>query len=136
MTVVYGDDEPSGLATMVGRLIEQNLEREPARRRLLRAAVVSITVPDAGVAITVRTGPEGVEVRDGADPAAEVAITADTDRLLELTSVPLRFGLPDLFDARGRAVLRGVVSRRVRIGGMIAHPRRLARFSSLLSVAT
>jgi hypothetical protein len=134
VTVVYGDDEPSGLATMVGGLIEQNIERDPARRRLLRPAVTSITVPDVGVAITVRTIAGGVEVRDGADASAQIAITADSDDLLELTSAPLRFGLPDLFDPRGRAVLRNVMSRRVRIRGLVRHPRRLARLSALLSV--
>ena len=135
MSVVYGTDEPSGLATMVGGLIDQNLERDPARRRLLRRSSATITVPDAGVAITVRMSSGGVEVRDGVDPAAHVAITADSERLLGLTSAPLRFGLPDPLDRRGRAVIRDVLSRRVRIRGLVTHPRRLARLSSLLSVA-
>ena len=135
MTVVYRGEEPSGLASMVGGLIDQNLERDPSRLRLLRSSSATITVPDAGVAITVRTGPGEVEIRDGADPGAQLAITADSEQLLSLTAAPLRFGLPDAFDARGRAVLRDVVSGRVRIRGMVAHPRRLARLSSLLSVA-
>jgi hypothetical protein len=101
----------------------------------LRPSSATITVPDAGVAITVRTRPGEVEIRDGVDPGAQLAIKADSERLLSLTSAPLRFGLPDVFDARGRAVLRDVVSGRVRIRGMVAHPRRLARLSSLLSVA-
>lgn len=135
MNVTYGGDEPSGLASMVGGLIDQNLERDPSRLRLLRTSSATITVPDAGVAITIRTGPGEVEVRDGADPDAPIAITADSERLLSLTSAPLRFGLPDVFDERGRAVLRNVLSGRVRIRGLLAHPRRLARLSSLLSVA-
>jgi hypothetical protein len=135
VTVVYRGEEPSGLASMVGELIDQNLERDPTRLRLLRSSSATITVPDADVAITVRTGPGEVEIRDGADPGAQLAITADSERLLSLTAAPLRFGLPDVFDARGRAVLRDVVSGRVRIRGMVAHPRRLARLSSLLSVA-
>lgn len=135
MRVVYGTEEPSGLAAMVGGLIDQNLERDPARMRLLRLSSATIAVPDAGVAITVRSSPGGVEVRDGADPAAQIAITADSDRLLGLTSAPLRFGLPDPFDPRGRAVLRDVLSGRVRIRGMLTHPRMLARLASLLSVA-
>jgi hypothetical protein len=132
--VAYPDAEPSGLATMVGGLIDQNLERDPSRRRLLRPTVATITVPDAGVAITLHLGPNVVEVRDGADADPHVAIVADSDRLLELTSAPLRFGFPDPLDRRGRAVLRDVVRGRVRIGGMMRHPRRLARLSSLLSV--
>ena len=135
MTVVYGGDEPSGLAGMVGGLIDQNLERDPSRLRLLRPSSATITVPDAGVAITVRTSPGSVEVRDGADPDTQLGITADSERLLALTSAPLRFGLPDVFDPRGRAVLGDVLSGRVRIRGLLRHPRRLARLSSLLSVA-
>jgi hypothetical protein len=120
---------------MVGGLIDQNLQRDPTRRRLLRLSSATITVPDAGVAITVQTSPGGVEIRDGADPAAQVAITADSDRLLGFTAAPLRFGLPDPFDPRGREVIRDVLFGRVRIRGMLTHPRRLARLSSLLSVA-
>jgi hypothetical protein len=74
-------------------------------------------------------------VCDGADPSAQIAITAGSAELLELTSAPLRFGLPDLFDPTGRAVLGNVVFGRVRIRGLLRHPRRLARLSALLSVA-
>jgi hypothetical protein len=135
VSVVYLDDEPSGLATMVGGLIDQNLERDPARRRLLRPALVTITVPDAGVAITLRLERGNVEIRDGADASGHLAIVADSERLMALTSVPLRIGLPDALDRRGRAVLGDVLARRVRIRGLVRHPRRLARLSSLLSVS-
>jgi hypothetical protein len=135
VSVAYLDDEPSGLATMVGGLIDRNLERDPARRRLLRPALVTITVPDAGVAITLRLERGNVEIRDGADASAHLAIVADSERLMALTSVPLRIGLPDALDRRGRAVLGDVLARRVRIRGLVRHPRRLARLSSLLSVA-
>jgi hypothetical protein len=134
VSVVLVDREPSGLATMIAGLIEQNLERDPSRRRLLRPVLVSITAPDADVSVTLRIGSERVEVADGADPTAELAIRADSSQLLALTSAPLRFGLPDPLRPAGRAVLRDVVARRVRIDGMLAHPRVLARISSLLSV--
>ncbi|MGZ4147310.1 MAG: hypothetical protein ACXVPL_06355 [Actinomycetota bacterium] len=133
MIVVFVSDDPSGLAAMVGDLIEQNLARDPARLRLLRPSIVSITAPDAGVSITITTTPGHVEVGEGTHPAASIAITADASSLLGLTASPLRFGLPDAFDRRGRAVLRDVLTRRVRIRGMFAHPRRLARLSLLLS---
>ena len=81
MTVVYGTDEPSGFASMVGGLIDQNLERDPARRRLLRPSSATLTAPDAGVAVTVLTSAGGVEVRDGEDPAAQSRSPGDSDRL-------------------------------------------------------
>jgi len=72
---------------------------------------------------------------DGLVNDAQVTITSDSARLLDLTAVPLRFGLPDASDPRGRAVLGNLLCRRVRIRGMVRHPRRVARLASLLSVA-
>ncbi len=135
MTVEFDDEEPSGLASMVGGLIEQNLERDPARLRLLRPGVATISAPDAGVSITIRTAPGHVVIEDHAASDAHVAITADSTALLALTAAPLRWGLPDLFDPCGRAVLGDVLARRTRIRGLLIHPRRLARLSALLSVA-
>ena len=135
MTVTFADDEPSGLASMVGGLIEQNLARDPARRRLLRPSVATIAAPDAEVAITIRTEPGHVAIANRGSADAQVSITADSSRLLALTSAPLRFGLPDVTDARGRAVLGDVLARRIRIRGLLTHPRRVARLASLLTVA-
>ena len=136
MTVVHieGADDVSGLAVMVGTLIEQNLERDPSRRRLLRRSVACLSATDADVSITIRTLPGRVEISDGLADDAQVTIISDSARLLDLTAAPLRFGLPDAFDPRGRAVLGNVLRRRVRIRGMVRHPRRVARLASLLSV--
>jgi hypothetical protein len=132
--VVFADAEPSGLGTMLGGLLEQNLERDPTRKRLLTPTLVSIEAPDAEVAVTLRILPGRVLVADGARPGAHLVIAADSARLLALTDAPLRFGLPDPLQAQGRAVLADVLARRVRIRGMISHPRRLARLTMLLSV--
>lgn len=118
---------------MLGGLIEQNLERDPARAKLLRPAVASIAASDAGVSVTLRLEPTRVLVADGSG-GAHLRIVADSERLLELTAAPLRFGFPDAFSRQGRAVLRDVLSGRVRIGGMLSHPARLARLTMLLSV--
>jgi len=136
VTVVHieGADDVSGLAVMVGTLIEQNLERDPSRRRLLRRSVACLIATDADVSITIRTLPGRVEISDGLADDAQVTIISDSARLLDLTAAPLRFGLPDAFDPRGRAVLGNVLRRRVRIRGMVRHPRRVARLASLLSV--
>lgn len=127
---------PSGLAEMVAGLIDQQLARDPARARLLvheRTAVV-LVVPDADVEVTVRLAPGMVEVRDGDAPDAHLVVTAPSDRLLALAAVPLRGGLPDVLDLRGRALLADVLAGRVRVRGLVRHPLRLARFTSLLSV--
>ena len=134
MTVRYSDPDPSGLEMMLGELIGENLARDPARRRLLRGTLARVSASDAGVGVTLRLGPDAVVVSRAAEPRVHLRISADSARLLALTSSPLRFGLPDLLTAEGRKVVGDVVARRVRIRGMFAHPRRLAELAQLLSV--
>ena len=128
--------EPSGLAEMVAGLIDQQLARDPTRARLLAhpRTVIVLVVPDAGVEVTVRLAPASVEVRDGDAPDAHLVVTAPSDRLLALAAAPLRGGLPDVLEPDGRDVLADVLSGRVRVRGLVRHPVRLARFTSLLSV--
>jgi hypothetical protein len=133
--VTYADADPNGLATLVGGLIEQNLARDPARERLLRPTLVGIEAPDAGVGITVRIDPGGILIIDGADRRARVTIKADAAQLLALTSAPLRLGLPDPLRDEGRAVIRQLLGRRLRVRGLISHPLAVARLTMLLSVS-
>jgi hypothetical protein len=135
VTVVYLDDEPNGLAEVVGELVRQNLDRDPARRAHLIPTVATITVPDAEVALTIRIAPPDVSIANGSHGDAHLRIRARSDALLRLTGAPLRFGLPDPFRTGGRAVLADLLRRRARVGGLLRHPVRTARLSLLLSVA-
>ena len=131
--VAYEDAEPSGLALMLGGLIEQNLARDPGRRRLLRSSVVAIEARDAEVSVTIMLAPGGALIGGGFDRGAHVRIRTDSARLLALATAPLRFGLPDPFSRAGREVVRDIAARRIEVAGMISHPRRLARLTMLLS---
>jgi hypothetical protein len=135
VTVTLVGPEPSGFASLVADLLEQNFARDPSRRRLLRPSVVVLDASDAEVVVSLRIGPDGVRVGDGDVPDAHLRIAADAERLLDLTTAPLRFGLPDGMKPAGRAVLRDLLARRLRIRGLVRHPLRLVRLTELLTVA-
>jgi len=135
VTVDVVGPEPSGLASMVAELIEQNLARDPERRGLLGRSVVVLDAPDADITVFLRFTPEGVRVGDGDVPDAHLRIRSDSRRLLDLTIAPLRFGLPDVLSPEGRSILRDLLAGRLRIRGLVRHPLRLARLTKLLSVA-
>jgi hypothetical protein len=132
--VRFADSDPCGLAHMLGGLIQQNLDRDPGLERLLDGSVVAIAAPDAEVAVTIRLNPDLVVVSNGVATDAQVVVTASSERLLGLASAPLRFGLPDAFSRKGREVLGDVLTRRVRIDGLIRNPHRLSRLTRILSV--
>ena len=135
MNVTVGGEEPSGLASMLAELIRTNLSTDPGRAALLRPSVVVLDAPDAEVTVFLRIAPEEVRVGDGDVPDAHLRIRADAVRLLDLTTVPLRFGFPHVGRPEGRAVVGDLVARRLRIRGLLRHPVRLARVTRLLSVA-
>jgi hypothetical protein len=135
VNVTVSGQESSGLASMVAELIRQNLARDPDRTALLRPSVVVLDAPDSDVTVFLRIEPGGVRVGDGDVPDAHVRIRADATRLLGLTTVPLRFGFPDVGRTEGRTVVGDLLARRLRIRGLLRHPLRLARVTKLLSVA-
>lgn len=132
--VEYLDEEPSGLASLIGGLIEANLEAHPERSRLPRPGLVGIVAPDAGVAITVRLAPWRVTIADGLRGRPQLVVTADTETLVELSTVPLRLGLPDPATAAGREALSRLRSARLRLRGLWRHPGLLSRLNRLLAV--
>ena len=135
MTVTVVGGEPSGLASMVADLIEQNLARDPTRTGLLRRSVAVLDALDADVTVFLRIERDGVRVGDGDVPDAHLRIRSDSGRLLDLTTAPLRAGLPDPLRPEGRAIVGDLVRRRIRIRGLFRHPLRLVRLTKLLSVA-
>jgi hypothetical protein len=134
VTVTFADDEPNGLADLVGRLIEANLARRPERRSLLRPAVIQLTASDAGSTATISVMDGAVRVTNGPATAADLRVVATADDLLSLSSAPLRLGLPDPLRPGGRAVIRRLAAGDVQVSGMLRHPLRLSRFTRLLSV--
>jgi hypothetical protein len=134
--VRFMDPEPNGMAAMLGALIQANLTAHPDRARYLaRPAVFSIRAPDAEVGVSIRLSGGRVVIRNGVVGRAHVRIEADSGSLIGLSAVPLRFGLPNVTTKEGRAVIRDVIGRRLRIRGMLVHPGKLARLNRLLSVS-
>lgn len=133
--VRYLDAEPSGLASVVGGLVEANLRADPARARLLRPAVVEIAARDLGLAVRLRLGPDGVVLSPASsDGRADLVVAADAGALVELVRAPLRVGVPDPLRPEGRRVLLALLRGDIRVRGAARHPLRLLRLARLLSV--
>jgi hypothetical protein len=133
--VEYPDPEPNGLASMLGGLIEGNLAAHPERQKLLaRRATYSIAAPDVDVAISIRLTPGKVTVRNGVVGRPDVQVITDSETLVGLSSVPLKFGLPDVMTKEGREVNKKLLRGRLKVKGLWLHPGKLARLNKLLSV--
>jgi hypothetical protein len=133
--VQYPDPEPNGLATMLGGLIEANLTAHPERAALLqKRATFAIVAPDVDVAVSIRLYRGTVTVRNGVIGRPDVTIRADSNDLIGMSSVPLRWGLPDIRTKEGREINRKLMKGQLKVKGMLAHPGKLAQLNKLMSV--
>jgi hypothetical protein len=133
--VTYVDDEPNGLAAMLGGLIQANLDQHPERRSLLaKPATYAITAPDADVSVTIHLGPDGVKVANGVRGTPHVVVRAQSEDLIALSSVPLRFGQPDATTKEGRDVVTQLLKGQLKVKGLVTQSGRLGRLNKLLSV--
>ena len=124
--------ESGGIRELIEGLVRQNIGRDPSRR-LRRRDVVAIEAVDAGVAVSLRSSDGTILVTDGRDPDARVVVSASSTKLLELAAAPLRFGLPDAFSRDGRALIWDLLTRRIRVRGLIRHLGTVRRLNTLLS---
>ncbi len=132
--------EHTGLRDLVEGLVEANLARTPERAlRITHREAASLVAIDAGLAVTVQMlpgafhAPGSILVHEGEDPWAEIVVRADSAGLLELAAAPLRFGLPDVLTPDGREVLRQILTREIRVRGLLRHLGTVRRLSLLLS---
>lgn len=135
-SLVVRDDQLDGLGSLVADLLSDNLEIG-GRRKLLagRRWAATIKVVDADSLFVVELGEGRARVRSLADTKVSLRIQIDGDTLVGLPEVPIVLGLPDPRTAMGRVIIRKLLNRELRIGGLFLHLGRLRRLLTLLNTA-
>lgn len=134
--VLAEGDDASGLASMMGTLLAQNVERVPRRYEDFRRvdSDVLIDVKDLGEAITLSFSGDRCTIHNGRTGSPRVSITTDSETLMRLSMLHIGpLGLPNYFDEPGRSVLTAMRTGKLRIRGM-HHVPTLNRITRLFSV--
>ena len=135
MEYVTTDPDLEGLGGMLADLVRANLAAHPERAKLLSGVTgtININAEDAGVEVGLEFAAGRFNVFAKPFRRAGLQITTDADTLMDLTTVPLWLGQPDVRTASGRTVVRKMLRRDLRIKGGLAHPILLGRLQRLLS---
>lgn len=121
--VKLGALEEGGLAPAVMAIIDRGVRRRPDLAESLRAEV-ELCFADGHPPVRITFEDDTVLVEDGPAKDPDVRIEGRLGDHIALMVAPVVGGLPSVFDARGRAALGMVVSRRVRIQGSLGLLRR------------
>jgi hypothetical protein len=136
-TVTYSDAEPSAFASMLGGLIEANVENSQAKRKdfqTLDARVgIFVTDIDEGVTLDFRRG--SLVVHNNLQPRRDLTIRAEADTVMSLSNLRIGlFGMPVYYDAVGRGVAARLLQGRLRIDGLLGNLATLNSVTRIFSV--
>ena len=135
--VDYADEEPSAFASMLGGLIEANVENSPAKRKDFQelGATVGIFVTDIDEGVTLEFRRGSLVVHNGLRPKRDLTIRAEADTVMNLSNLKIGlFGMPVYYDAVGRGVAAKLMQGRLRIDGLLGNLATLNSVTRIFSV--
>ncbi|HEY3085756.1 MAG TPA: SCP2 sterol-binding domain-containing protein [Candidatus Dormibacteraeota bacterium] len=136
--VDYADAEPSAFASMLGGLIEANVENSAAKKKdfesLAARVGIFVTDIDEGVTLDFRKG--SLVVHNGLQSKRDLTIRAEADTVMNLSNLKIGlFGMPVYYDGVGRGVAAKLLQGKLRIDGLLGNLATLNTVTRIFSVA-
>ncbi len=128
--------DDAGLPVMIADIIKGNLEAKPHRQSDFNALNGNIYMQahDADVDMTMIFDEGKLTVHSGKVGEPKISISTDSETLLDLANLDVKFGLPFYFDKIGLGVLKKLfITRELKLSGLLTHPIMLTRFTKLMS---
>jgi len=123
-------------AGILADLLTANLAQHPEKREIFRKmrGGVAIDLVDIETVVTLIFTEGGLRIEAGVSENAALVIRTESDRVMDLNALRIVGGLPWYFDEAGRKVVAHLLTGRLKIEGMFAHPVLLTRLTIVMSV--
>jgi len=134
--IIAQDAEDLWLASMLKDLMAQNLEQNPHKKSHFKNLDIGIglIVADAGIELTMAFARGVLTLHSGISETARLIITADSDVIMNLSNVKIKWGMPYYFDETGKEIIEAMKKGRLKMKGMFTHFLSLLRLSRVMSV--
>ena len=129
--------ELNGVARLLARVVDEKLE-EPDKKRVFERMdfVLAVHVLDVGQSASVAFGKGEATVSKGRSGPADLAVECDNATFIQFTMFRLGWrGIPNVFDDNARSVLRKILTRQLRIRGLLRHLPALYAFLCFVATA-
>jgi hypothetical protein len=137
LTVDYADRVPSAFASMLGGLIEANVQTRPEKRKDFEslAARVGIFVTDIDEGVTLDFQNGSLVVHNGLQTKRDITIRAEAATVMNLSNLKIgMFGMPVYFDEVGRDIVLKLMQGKLRINGILGNVATLNTVTRIFSV--
>ena len=135
--VEYPDQEPSAFASMLGGLIDANVQSRPEKQKdfdsLVARVGIWVTDIDEGVTLDFKGGK--LLVHNGLKPRRTITIRTDADTVMNLSNLKIGlFGMPVYYNEVGRGVAGKLLRGKLKIDGLLANVMTLNAVTRIFSV--
>ena len=135
--VEYADSEPSAFASMLGGLIEANVQSRAEKQgdfeNLVARVGIWVTDIDEGVTLDFKGGK--LVVHNGLAAKRTLTIRADSETVMSLSNLKIGpLGLPVYFDETGRGVAGKLLRGKLKIDGLLPNVLTLNAVTRIFSV--
>lgn len=123
------------LAGMLADMLKANLEKPEKLKDFnkLKSRVL-IHAEDADAKITMDFDRGKLVVYGGEAGKPNISIATDSTTLLDLANIKIKFGLPWYFDETGLGVVKKLLTRQLKIKGLITRLPALTRLTKIMSL--
>lgn len=134
--IVLKDASEIGLAVMLSDLIRQNLEQNPEKIKDFNSldANVAIEARDIQIIIGLEFKQGKLTISKDSSFKPDLHILTDSETILALCLVKIKFGLPYFFDANGFRIFKKLLSGELVIKGLMSHFAVLVKLTKVFSV--
>jgi hypothetical protein len=135
--VDYADKEPSAFGSMLGGLIEANVQSRPEKQPDFSSLVARVgfwvTDIDEGVTLDFKGGK--LTVHNGLKPRRTITIRTDAETVMSLSNLKIGlFGMPVYYDEVGRGVAGKLLRGKLKIDGLLRNVMTLNAVTRIFSV--
>ncbi|UZG60293.1 hypothetical protein [Rhodococcus opacus] len=136
---MYDGQDANGVASILGMLLGQNLEKYPSRMKVARKISRPVTIysTDTESACTIVFGSEEAIVYNDIVGRPSVTVIATVDQILDVSQLPMKAGglIPvGFFTKRGMSVVGAILKRKLVVKGLLTHTVTVLRTIALVSV--
>ena len=133
---IANGSESCAMAGMLANLLEENIKGNPRKKAILRAmnTVVAIKIVDIDLAITLDFNYGNLTFYEGIESTPQILIETESAHVLELSNIPMRFGLPNLFSAQGKEMLKLSITRKLKMTAMPWQMLNVLRLTQVMSI--
>jgi hypothetical protein len=130
----HAEDVP--FSFIISELLSSNIEQKPQKKDTFRSmyGIVAIDLKDIEAAVTLIFAGGKLRIAPGIVGKPDIIIKTDSDKVIGLNSISIKFGLPYYFDEAGLTVIKQLLTGDLKIKGMIAHPILLTKLTKIMSV--